>query len=772
MTALLIWIGTALIATGPAPESPWWDVQVDASLDRAPAHKKEWTRLLEECPAQHRAGLVYLLKDLPSRDLGTLPPESLAANISLAYQVRSEVPWGARLPEHVYLDAVLPHASVTEPRRSMRAEFHDRYLPLVKDCQTPGRAALRLNKALFHDYKVVYNTRRLRTDQCSKESIVQGMATCTGLSIMLVEACRSVGVPARMAGIASWPGRGGNHTWVEIWDEGWHFVGAAEPDANGLDHAWFVGDAAKAIKGSAQSAIYAVTYRTTGTYFPMVWNRSTRVPGEDVTDRYTRGTPAASTRPRLMVEVRRGGERVEAEVMTLDRATGMGRPLGSSFGPRADVNHHLTCEAPLGESVLVVAREGQGTAVRAATVAADTVVRIDLDGPVPEETRTELTRIFADRFGTNEAKSQTARKLLSELPWDESMRGIAWTAYKASPAHEPLRKEFESKTVITKDRKSAYLWRHIGDKPAEGWALVIAMHGGGGAPGRVNDQQWRSMFERYYKPHPEAGGYVYLALRAPNNDWNGFYDDAICPLVERLIRQFVLFGEVNPDRVYILGASHGGYGAFVIGPKMPDRFAAIHASAAAATPGETHSENLRNVRFTVMVGDKDTAYGRADRCRDFIKELEGWKARYGGFPGEVTLLEGVGHSVPDRDMVAAMLEVGARSLPPDRIVWSQSDDVLKHFYWIEAPRPDPMGRIEATVRDNTITLKADHQDELALWLDSPLVNLTRPVVIETEGGHREVIKARVKPETFCEGLEQRGDPKLAAPVRISVRLRH
>ena len=239
-----------------------------------------------------------------------------------------------------------------------------------------------------------------------------------------------------------------------------------------------------------------------------------------------------------------------------------------------DLNRHLTCEAPLSGSVLVVARHGDGTAVRAATVAADTVVRIDLDRPAPEETRTELARIFADRFGTDETRRATARKLLAELPWDESMREIAWTAYKASPAHEPLRKEFEAKTVATKDRKSPYLWRHVGEKPAEGWALVIAMHGGGGAPARVNDQQWRSMFERYYKPHPEAGGYVYLALRHPNDEWNGFYDDAICPLVERLIRQFVLFGDVNPDRVYILGASHGGYGAFVIGPKMPDRFAA------------------------------------------------------------------------------------------------------------------------------------------------------------------------------------------------------
>jgi hypothetical protein len=32
-------------------------------------------------------------------------------------------------------------------------------------------------------------------------------------------------------------------------------VGAAEPDEKRLDHAWFVGEAAKAIKGSPRSAI-------------------------------------------------------------------------------------------------------------------------------------------------------------------------------------------------------------------------------------------------------------------------------------------------------------------------------------------------------------------------------------------------------------------------------------------------------------------------------------------------------------------------------------
>ena len=201
-----------------------------------PARASPRARLPDQIPAPERP-----------RDLS---PESTGGQPALAYQARAEVPWGRGLPEDVFLDAVLPHASVTEPRDSMRAEFHTRYLPLVNDCKTPGQAALAINKKLFADFKVGYNTRRLRTDQNSKESIAQGMATCTGLSIMFVEACRSVAVPARLAGIASWPGRGGNHTWVEVWDNGWHFVGAAEPDDKGLDHAWFVGDASKAMKGS------------------------------------------------------------------------------------------------------------------------------------------------------------------------------------------------------------------------------------------------------------------------------------------------------------------------------------------------------------------------------------------------------------------------------------------------------------------------------------------------------------------------------------------
>ena len=67
----------------------------------------------------------------------------------------------------------------------------------------------------FGQLSVKYSTARKRANQSPKESIEQGLASCTGLSILLADACRSVGVPARLAGIPSWKNKNGNHTWVE-----------------------------------------------------------------------------------------------------------------------------------------------------------------------------------------------------------------------------------------------------------------------------------------------------------------------------------------------------------------------------------------------------------------------------------------------------------------------------------------------------------------------------------------------------------------------------
>jgi transglutaminase-like putative cysteine protease len=39
--------------------------------------------------------------------------------------------------------------------------------------------------------------------------------------VLVVDACRAVGIPARVAGVPAWTGSRGNHTWAEVWDGSW-----------------------------------------------------------------------------------------------------------------------------------------------------------------------------------------------------------------------------------------------------------------------------------------------------------------------------------------------------------------------------------------------------------------------------------------------------------------------------------------------------------------------------------------------------------------------
>lgn len=230
----------------------------------------------------------FLIAGMPERDRKELTAEFLTGNLDHAFKAREEFPWGKEIPDEVFLNDVLPYASLDETREDWRSFFYPKCKDLVKDAKTTTDAAQAINKGIFNLIKVHYNTGRKAPNQSPSESIKLGMATCTGLSIILVDACRSVGVPARVAGTALWSNKRGNHTWVEIYDDGkWFFTGADEHDAKGLNRGWFVNDASKAVADDWRHAIWATSWRKTDDFFPMVWNiRNREVPAVNVTGRY------------------------------------------------------------------------------------------------------------------------------------------------------------------------------------------------------------------------------------------------------------------------------------------------------------------------------------------------------------------------------------------------------------------------------------------------------------------------------------------------------
>jgi hypothetical protein len=257
--------------------------QLRAAKENAPA-------LIEAIRAarpEHREALAVLLANMPRRDLVTLGKDFLLENVELAYKARDAMPWGCAIRDELFFDYVLPYANVTERRDAWRQDFFQRFAATAKACRTPGEAAVRLNKEVFQTLKVKYHPSKRRTpDQSPYESAEIRFASCTGLSILLVDACRAVCIPARVVGTPLWANRSGNHTWAEVWDGQWRYTGAAEPGP--LDHAWFTAQAAGADAANPLHRIYAVSWRPTGTPFPMVWApRAQDVPAVDVTPFYT-----------------------------------------------------------------------------------------------------------------------------------------------------------------------------------------------------------------------------------------------------------------------------------------------------------------------------------------------------------------------------------------------------------------------------------------------------------------------------------------------------
>lgn len=334
---------------------------LQAVLDRAGENRAELTAALDQVDPARRGGLVFLLEHMPTYDLRSLSAEFLLENVNEAYEARQECAWGDSIPEPIFRNYVLPYANISERRDRWRKDFRRRFGPLVKDAKTPAEAAAILNNKVFPLVNVKYSTKRKRADQSPYESMETGLASCTGLSVLLIDACRAVGVPARFVGTPLWTNKSGNHSWVEVWDQDWHFTGAAEPTGNQLNKAWFTGRAATAKRDEPVHAIYAVSYQKTPLKFPMVWSREkSEVYGLNVTDRYTRlkrEIPDGYVQALFRV-YQANGDRCAARVTVL--RDGKSIFEGQSKDERFDANDHLTVEVRQGESYEVeIERDGK-----------------------------------------------------------------------------------------------------------------------------------------------------------------------------------------------------------------------------------------------------------------------------------------------------------------------------------------------------------------------------------------------------------------------------
>ena len=345
---------------------------IDRTIATAGDNAKELKKALKEVPRNEREGMAFLISYMPERDAKSLSADFLLENVQYAYKARAEFPWAKEVPDSVFLNDVVAYANLNENRESWRKDFYERFKKYVAPCKTMREAIDSVNKNVRDELLVDYNTKREKPDQAPYESMRQHMASCSGLSILLTDAFRAVGIPSRVAGTPAWHDDRGNHNWNEVWIDGqWRFTEYYPSDD--LDQSWFLTDAGKAIKEDVRKAIYAASFKPTGCYFPLVWDENIRyVHAENVTDRYTSlyraqlsAMPADGSHVALRVMVFKDKDHAEASgdrvATNLDVFKGEKQLYGGrSTGATQDMNDVLTFNVEKNQQYIVKFVSGKG----------------------------------------------------------------------------------------------------------------------------------------------------------------------------------------------------------------------------------------------------------------------------------------------------------------------------------------------------------------------------------------------------------------------------
>lgn len=360
----------------------------------------------------------------------------------------------------------------------------------------------------------------------------------------------------------------------------------------------------------------------------------------------------------------------------------------------------------------------------------------------------------------------------------EAARALIWAERNAYVKSE-WGSQWTAKRLTMGSLQMPFDYRVRGTKPAGGYDLYISMHGGGEAAASVNDQQWQNQITLYQPPG------IYLAPRAPTDAWNMWHRDHIDAFFDRLIHLAVAMQEANPNRVYVMGYSAGGDGAYQLVPRMADRWAA--GAMMAGHPNNASPVNLRNIGMTLHVGGLDASYNRNTLVVDFGKQIQKLQdADPGFYKYQVKAYPDKPHWMDLLDAEALPWMAGFERRPhPKKVIWQQdttvgspvspTDPKVKdpstqwRFYWLGRPDRKAAPRqamLTAEIRGQEVRIEKSNLDSVEIGLNDSLLDLSLPVSFYWKGAKVfEGPLARTAAVLYQSG-EWRGDRDMVYSVRV------
>ena len=306
-----------------------------------------------------------------------------------------------------------------------------------------------------------------------------------------------------------------------------------------------------------------------------------------------------------------------------------------------------------------------------------------------------------------------------------------------------------------KDGKGVSTGRYIiGGKTKKPKGLAINMHGGGVGSGDAGGA---------------ASGYgsdlakLDLLMIAPEvlkKTECGWTDSGTEEFVLDLVDAALRTWKIDPDRVYLVGHSMGGYGSWTLGGHHADRVAAVAPSAGAPTPIrykkggpimdviEGVVPSLRNVFVAVYQSIDDPQVPPAPN-QFAVKLLDSYAKKWGGFEHDYWEVDGRGHAAPPGGHFAHVQKIVEveRQVIPERIVWQPALQWKRQFYYLYWEQPVLHSVLVADLdrKANKVSITCDNPTEgLYVLLDDRVLDLEKNVVVTVNG--KETFRGKVQPE--------------------------
>jgi pimeloyl-ACP methyl ester carboxylesterase len=326
--------------------------------------------------------------------------------------------------------------------------------------------------------------------------------------------------------------------------------------------------------------------------------------------------------------------------------------------------------------------------------------------------------------------------------------------------------------------------------PARRWPILVVLHGQGGT---ADDSLRRWL--------PEAARLEDWFVLAPMAGRGGWGRSLLGhAYVFTALREAARSFAIDPDRVFLDGASMGGNGAFQLACAYPDRFAAVCARSGGpafrrAAPGPeapVEAEGLENLLATPVywiVGARDPKlpYAWVKQARARLEEL-GAPLVYREYP------EGGHEAFPQQNgAVLDWMSARRRDAYPLRVGLATSERLFNRAFWLEIEAFREPERVERRFTDfegdvletrralagevrvraelrrdaNEIRVTASGARELRIYLHERMVDFDRPLGV-TANGTRSTFTARPSLETLLESA--RRDRGLLYTAVVSVRI--